>query len=176
MSNLHCIQIESKKKCLFFSESIKDLIKTRCLIVRIAGTGEDLNLIKDWIAQHQLEDGINMLGQISEEHIVSELQNCNVFCLPSLREPFPLSIIEAMFMNKPLLLSANIGSLPEVLNKNGITFIPTNREDILEKTKWMCDRSAGEMKQMGDFSRSQAINIFSSKTVTNYFIEDLLRL
>lgn len=167
-------KLNQRKNVYFFLESVLELIRTRRLIVRIAGTGEDFNLIKDWIAQHHLEYGINMLGQISEQHIISELQNCHVFCLPSLREPFPLSIIEAMFMSKPLLLSANIGSLPEVLNQNGITFIPTDKEDILNKTKWMCDRSAEEIREMETHSRLQAINVFSSDRVTKHFVEDLL--
>ena len=55
-----------------------------------------------------------------------------IFLLASLRDPCPLSVVEALWMSKPLLISNHCGNISEALveSKNGFSFDPLSSKSI----------------------------------------------
>lgn len=168
-------KLNERKNVFVYLKSIYPLLKDNLVKIKVAGEGEDKKQIESWIKENNLKDSIKLLGQISESEIIKELKNSDIFVLPSRREPFSLSLVEASFMAMPLLISEKIGAVPDIINKNGITFDPFSAEDIYEKTKKMITYDDSFLKIMSDNSRKNALENFSSKKVTEIFIDDLLK-
>lgn len=67
---------------------------------------------------------LRLLGHVDAKTISSYMKGCDFFLLPSKQDPSPLSVIEALYFGKPLLLSDRVGNLPESLEEsnNGFSF------------------------------------------------------
>lgn len=169
-------KLNERKNVFFFAKSIETLFRKGEIILRIAGEGEEKEKIQEWVKEQKLDSEVKLLGQIASESVYEELKDCDIFCMPSRREPFPLSLIEALFMYKPLLVSSHVGSLPEIMNENGLIFDPLDKEDIKEKVKSVCGFNEEKLKQMGYQSRAKAETTFQSEKVTIKFLEDLLSI
>jgi glycosyltransferase involved in cell wall biosynthesis len=134
----------------------------KSVVLKIAGEGSDRKLIEDYIKQNDLEDNIILLGHLTQNEILEEYKKANIFVLPSFSDSNPLSVIEAIHMKLPLLISERCGNSLEALieKNNGFTFDPYNPQSIrtafdntiMCKTKW---------QQMGLNSYKNALNIFN---------------
>ena len=68
--------------------------------LNIAGIGKDSDLVKQTISTLNCKN-INLLGFVVRSEIPVLIQNCNIFCIPSLGEPFGAAALEAMACGKP---------------------------------------------------------------------------
>ena len=91
----------------------------------IAGRGELLDRLKGEVSGMGLEKNIEFLG--FREDIPQLLQAMDIFILPSLSEGTPLSILEAMASQKPVV-ATDVGGLSEIV-ENGETGFLVPRED-----------------------------------------------
>ncbi len=83
------------------------------LVIAGKNTTKNADEIRQYIAQHHLEDRVILPGKISELDKQWYLKHCRAFVFPSLREGFGLPVIEAMRFGKAVITSNNT-SLPEV--------------------------------------------------------------
>jgi glycosyltransferase involved in cell wall biosynthesis len=67
----------------------------------------------DDVLQKANEEGVRVLGRVSDDDLVRLYRACEVFCYPSLYEGFGLPVLEAMRAGAPVITS-NVSSLPEV--------------------------------------------------------------
>lgn len=81
----------------------------------IVGDGPQKPLIENAIDQLGLRDFVCMLGMRQDVHRL--LAAADVFLLSSLSEGIPVTIIEAMFSDLPVV-STNVGGVPELLEHN----------------------------------------------------------
>jgi glycosyltransferase involved in cell wall biosynthesis len=98
------------------------------------------------------------------------------FCLPSLSDPNPLSVIEALWAGLPLLLSTKVGNHPECLEqgKNGFAFDPLKASSVQRAiSNWMA-LSPDELADFGKRSKLTAYANFWPYTVIPSFIEQIL--
>ena len=98
----------------------------------IAGRGDLLDRLKGEASGMGLEKNIEFLGY--REDIPQLLQAMDIFILPSLSEGTPLSILEAMASQKPIV-ATDVGGLSEIV-KNGETgfLVPSkDPESLAEK-------------------------------------------
>ncbi|MGI0016318.1 MAG: glycosyltransferase, partial [Nitrososphaera sp.] len=86
-------------------------------VLLVAGRGEQLASLDAEARCLGIGGNVKFLG--FREDIPTLLQAMDVFVLPSVSEGLPLSILEAMALEKPVVAS-NVGGIPEVV-KNGIT-------------------------------------------------------
>ena len=61
------------------------------------------------LAQFSL-DGVTLRGALASEQIPAELQAADIFCLPSLEEGFPLSLLQAMASGLPIITTEEAGA------------------------------------------------------------------
>jgi glycosyltransferase involved in cell wall biosynthesis len=92
-------------------------------VIRIAGSGKLYDKLMKQIIKERLTNKVFLLGHISNAQIEYELQNCFLFCLPSISraEMYALVQIDAFCYGKPVI-STNIprSGVPKV-NLNGVT-------------------------------------------------------
>ncbi|MCL4383924.1 glycosyltransferase family 4 protein [Patescibacteria group bacterium] len=82
------------------------------------------------VSQLNLQDDIVFMDYITESFKWSLLKHAQALIIPSLYEGFGIPAIEAMAVGTPVL-SSNAASLPEVIDRAGILFDPTNLTDLL---------------------------------------------
>ncbi|TPH17066.1 glycosyltransferase [Litorilituus lipolyticus] len=84
----------------------------KTLKLNIVGTGELLNEIESDIEKFGLIQDVHLLGKLSDEDLVSEMQQCDLLCLPSIErtEAFGVVLLEAMRESKACLVSDVPGS------------------------------------------------------------------
>lgn len=63
---------------------------------KIIGSGYQKKYLENIIEQLHLESDIEFMGDCSHEVVYENLQNADVFCLPSYREAFGIAYVEAM--------------------------------------------------------------------------------
>jgi glycosyltransferase involved in cell wall biosynthesis len=95
----------------------------------------------------------------------------DVFCLPSYREGFGMTIIEAAFAGIPSI-GTKIYGVTDAIEENTTGYLhePGDIEGLLEKMQKMIDEPEVRM-EMGKNARERAMRLFSKEHVTNAFID-----
>jgi len=128
----------------------KIIIKYKNLVLFIAGDGPMRRSLKKMIQNLHLEERVILCGSI--KNVPSFLNNIDIFIQPSLYEGFPLSVIEAVAAQKPII-ATNVGGVPEiVIDKE--TGILVDRNSIEGLARGIDRMLAMSKKQKSDLVQS----------------------
>jgi len=84
----------------------------------IAGTGDQLNRLIEEGAHQKISHKLHFTGFLDREKVHSLLSMADVFCMPSVSEPFGLTALEAIQFGVPVIISRKSGAsevLPSAL-------------------------------------------------------------
>lgn len=141
---------ESSPKNLFFlgritqNKGIFDLVEAFApiceeydLTLSIAGKGEAFDQLEKEIVTKNLSQRIKLLGWVHGQEKNEQLKKADILILPSYKEGYPNSLLEAMVSGVPAIAS-NVGSIPEIIEhkKSGYLIEPGNVNDIQEAIIW----------------------------------------
>ncbi len=102
----------------------------------IIGEGEEHKMLNSLIAQHNLQNNIQLVGNKTKQEIVRILQGCDIFVLPSRNENFSVAVLEALACGLPVIASI-CGGIRECINDtNGLLFPVDDMETL---SKMLCD-------------------------------------
>lgn len=119
--------------------------------LRIAGDGSQRASLARRIADRNLH--AKLLGAVPEAEMVRLYAAADVFILPSLQDPSPLSPIEACAAGLPLALSRAIGNLTDVTNgANGWVFDPRDAASFSSTLEEIARSSPAQRVRMGNSS------------------------
>ncbi|MDB8542311.1 glycosyltransferase family 4 protein [Turicibacter sanguinis] len=127
------------KGLIEFLNNSKNVITNKKHLIIIAGEGP----LKDDIifTAEQCKINYRMVGQQTPKDMVNLYSIGDVFLLPSLSDPNPLSVIEACWAGLPLFISRYVGNHPELLtNNNGILFDTLDINDVEKKILELYDK------------------------------------
>ncbi|MDE6005946.1 MAG: glycosyltransferase family 4 protein [Muribaculaceae bacterium] len=86
----------------------------------IIGDGEEKENLLELIKEKKLEKNIHLLGKKSKNQIVEQLEQSQVYILPSKNENFSVAVLEGLAMGLPVI-ATDCGGIRECLNdKNGM--------------------------------------------------------
>lgn len=129
----------------------------------IAGIIQDEAYYKRFV-KPQLNDNIQYIGSVGPEKRNEILRNAYCLVHPiNFREPFGLSIIEAMACGTPVI-AYPLGSMPEIITDGETGFLPTNIDEFLD-----CISKVGTLKRRR--CRQEAENRFTSKRMVKEYIK-----
>ena len=116
------------------------------------------------------------LGYKEEPEIIKLYSIADVFLLPSLSDPNPLSCIEALWAGLPLLISKHVGNYPETVleNENGFVFDYDDPNTLFSSLDFYKDASESTLKNMSITSMRLAGTIFNPDIVIPKLVEELL--
>ena len=117
---------EQKGIVPFIKELSKHKEKFDDSIILLVGNGSQEKQIKDIIKKLGLEDLFILTG--FQENTKNFYPIIDVFFLPSLYEGLPMVILEAMAFKKPVI-SMNVGSISEVINKDTGILVDAGKYD-----------------------------------------------
>ena len=110
---------------------LKDENLDRKILLKIGGSGKDLDNLVNLTKELGLENEVEFLGRISPENVAKTFCSFDVTVFPSLREGFGVAAIESQACEVPVIVT-NVGGHPESLDNNKTGFIvePKQPEEI----------------------------------------------
>lgn len=135
----------------------------------IAGEGPERELIESKIAEHKIEANVHLLGSIDD--IPGVLSMIDIFTLTSHNEASPVSILEAMSCERPVV-APNVGSIHESVLEQKTGFLVEAGDTEATADRWL--RLIGDsdlQKQMGAAARQHVIANGSLESMTNGYME-----
>ncbi len=98
----------------------------------IAGSGELKNTLQKQINQLGLQEKISLIGLIDREEVINQMDQANLFVLPSHYETFGVVLIEALSRGIPVISTYSGGPECIVNHKNGLLVEPKNTQELSE--------------------------------------------
>jgi mannosylfructose-phosphate synthase len=117
------------------------------------------------IDEKQLHDHVTIAGYVPDELLVPYYQRAALFALPSLFEPFGMTVLEAMACATPVVAS-RLGGIRTVITsgKNGLLVDPTDRDEFAAAmVRLLNDRQMAD--RLGEAGRSTVIEEFSWEAI-----------
>jgi glycosyltransferase involved in cell wall biosynthesis len=139
---------------------------------RLTVAGEDevhiLPRYRNFVDENNLTEKITFLGPVSNLRDV--LRNADVMVLTSITEALPLSVIEAIAMGVPCIVTA-VGGNADIIEhgKQGFLVAVGDDNGVAQYLKYLIDNPA-KRREMGRLARERAVQRFNFKTmVENYY-------
>ena len=170
-------RLSSEKGIVPFLSAISSLSAsaTRDISILIAGDGPLRELLEKWVDQHRHLD-VRNVGHVKEDEMAKLYGLTDTVALPSLLDPNPLSVIEALWAGLPLILSDRVGNHPEALlpGENGWLFDPESSGATRDVMKDWAATDSRELERRGKASTRIAEERFRTETVLKNFLDQVL--
>jgi len=118
-----------------------------------AGEGYQFEELKMRVSQSRFRSQIEISGNVPRSAVPETLQECSVYCLPSLGEPYGMSALEAMSCGKPLIVTRAGGLGHLVPDQGSLKVTPGSVEELAAALVTLL-QAEGLRKKMGLFNRS----------------------
>lgn len=113
-------------------KAFNEAFKGKDVTLKIGGDGEKREELEKLIKELNLQDQVELLGLVSRENVVKELNNCDGFVLASEHETFGVVYIEAMALGKPVLGTKNGGAEDIIKDYNGMLIENKNHNALVK--------------------------------------------
>lgn len=156
-----------------FDVLLRAMAKTGAELV-IAGSGAERTRLERWTRDLQITDRVRFAGAVSNATRNALLESCDLLCLPSLNraEAFGISVLEAMAVGKPALVSNVRGSGLPWLVSDGLTgwhVRPGDIDDLADRINAL-DRDRSKIAAMGARARQRFEDHFHIDPVSDQTI------
>lgn len=167
---------EQTKGLLNFLGAVKDSLHPRVKIL-IAGEGPDRLKLESWLTSSSIS-GVSLLGWVPEDRMIELYAASDLFLLPSLRDPNPISVIEALWAGLPLLVSNACGNWPEAVEQgvNGWVVDPMSQPQLRDTFESALRLSPEELARAGAASARIGREKFSTQANVKSFADALMRV
>lgn len=110
---------------------------------RLVVAGKDCDRLLPLAYELKVDDAIDFVGFVSDEHRDGLYQTVDALIIPSLYEPFGIVALEAMAFGCHVIAS-DVGGLGEVVRdkRNGLTFRPNDPQSIAHATRLLFSNPA----------------------------------
>ena len=136
------------------------------------GYGPLENELIDLIKKYNLENWVNIAGYTDHDKIPEILNKADLYVQPSLSEGMPISVIEAMSMKLPVILT-RVGGMPELIEQNkGGVLINVNDKNELYNAILYYVKNPNRIMADGERNREFAIRNFNWK----YHVKKLYKI
>lgn len=128
----------------------------------------------DWVDYIEQEDGVKLLGFIEKPEEL--LIGCDLICLPSYREGFPMVILEAGALRIPALVSNIPGNVDTVVSKEtGLIFDLNDHEDLKMKLTSLIENKKLR-EELGNNAYKRVVEKFSDDTICEIYMSEYNKL
>jgi glycosyltransferase involved in cell wall biosynthesis len=131
----------------------------------IVGEGSESDFLKKMVIKNKISDKVTFTGLIPYNEVVKFHNMMDIEVIPSLRESFGVSVLEASSCGKPVIVTS-VGGLPETVEegKTGLIVEPANIEELsCALIKLIEDKNL--RTKMGENGRSWIIENFQWRNI-----------
>ena len=118
----------------------------------IAGEGSLAPLVQRRAAASAVGSRIDVLGHVERADVPQLLARSSIYCLPSLREPFGISALEAMACGRPVV-ATDAGGLGHLVSEEGGRLVPPGDAPALAAALGELLSSPDNRRAMGEHNR-----------------------
>lgn len=138
----------------------------------LLGEGPLKENVQNIVQSRGLEKNVVLSSYVGYDEMPKIYGAADLFLLPSISDPNPLSVVEAMFTGLPILVSDHIGNYPEAFHEgvNGWGFNPFQPDSVLAATRAAFSASREQLEDMGRQSRRIAEDFWGSINAIDRFI------
>jgi len=126
--------------------------KDKDYFILFVGDGEIPEHLKD-------SNNTKFIKFMSQDKLAEIYQSADVFCLPSINEGFPLTILEAMASGLPIITSDNPG-YEDYIDRRFVRLINPTPEEIKKSIKEVL-KNKKLINKMSNYSRTESVKKFS---------------
>ena len=132
------------------------------------------NVHFEWIGDGSMRDylkspNIHIVGWGPREEALEYVANSDIYIMTSRWEGMPLSLLEAMYLYKPCVVTNVVGNRDVIHNdKNG--FVCNDIEEFIEKIQYLADNSS-ERSRMGEQGHKDVETIYNSRVMAKHFTD-----
>jgi glycosyltransferase involved in cell wall biosynthesis len=164
--------LESKKGLMLLIDAAHLCVQSGIenFIIKIIGKGPLKTKAESRIRNYSLNNKVILYGYLSKQQILKNYQGSDIFCLPTIREPFSNSILEAMASGLPIITSDYGGPKYIVTEECGIRIKLINYEQYVFDLARAIENLITNVeirKTMGVKARERVEKEFSLKIVEN---------
>lgn len=143
--------------------------------ILLLGQGPLEPRIRELISARYPPEAVRLLPYVPYETMPAIYAAADLMLLPSLHDPNPLSIVEALHASLPLLVSDRIGNFPEALEEsaNGWSFSPFNPSSVRRAARAAFSADLDSLRRMGERSGIIAGRHWSSRGAVDGFLSAL---
>lgn len=131
----------------------------------LIGNGPERAKLMELAHKLNIENQIEFLGYLPQSEIARYYSSCDVFVLPSRQEVQSLVTLEAMHFSKPVILTKDIISAPELVdvNQNGFIVDAESPSELAARLE-LLEKSPELRIKMGNHSKQKSL-FFSTEEV-----------
>lgn len=156
------------------SKSLKsDLLKDLNIQFSLAGTGEDLENFKKRIIKMNLEKKIKCLGYLDEVALKKWYRNLDLYIQASVGEGMPISLLQAMSINVPVIGSRVSGTKTLLKKKNVGLLFNNNIDDLAKKISFFYYLSEKRKLIFANSQRRFVLTNHSYKVMFNKYYNEI---
>ncbi|HZW39616.1 MAG TPA: glycosyltransferase family 4 protein [Ignavibacteriaceae bacterium] len=161
-------------------KNLKRLIEAFSLLgskkykLRIIGSGDYLYKVKEWCQKYNVNDRIELIGNVDNEHIDQYYSTSLAFLMPSISESFGMVYAESLINGTPILYSKKVLGFDGVFEKVGAGANPFDTLSIKQSIEDLITNNEFYRKTISELKSKDAFEIFSAKHI-NKTLADILK-
>jgi len=141
---------------------LQAMVELPNMILLVAGKDREQGMLQARLKSLKLENRVFILGPVMDVRTV--YQASDVFALPSLYDPSPNAILEALASGLPVLTSKNVGTANEIAEAGAGIVCDRNPESIAAGLSKVCLHA----QKMGAQARTLAMRFSQDKVVPHW--------
>jgi glycosyltransferase involved in cell wall biosynthesis len=100
---LFCARLHSRKRPTAFVEMAAELVRdgVQATFALVGPDDGELSAVRKLIAENSLEAAVRYEGPLDYQDVLARMAKTDVYVLPSVNEPFPMSLLEALSLGLP---------------------------------------------------------------------------
>lgn len=153
-------RLHESKGHRYLIQAIKQLKDEYQIIpkVMIVGEGPLRNVVEELIEKLELKDQFILTGNLEQVELFKVLKASDFIVIPSLFEAFGIAAIEAMYMEKPIIVS-NIDGLKEItIDKFNAIQVPVKNSDAIVDSIVKIMKDSEHAKYLANNAKETALN------------------
>jgi glycosyltransferase involved in cell wall biosynthesis len=134
MEVLFLARLHERKRPLIFVELAKQLhaLFPSVRFVLAGPDGGEGTAIREAIRSSGISHVLSWEGAIAPERTAERISKCNVYVLPSINEPFPMSVLEALALGKPAVVTNSCGLADAIGNGEAGAVVDATLDSLAE--------------------------------------------
>lgn len=166
-------RLSPTKGILEFLELIQYSKEKEKAVILIAGYGRLKEIIEKKANEYMID--VRLIGQKKQSEMLELYAAADIFLMPSLSDPNPLTCIEALWEGLPLFISEHCGNYPEVIKfgENGYVFSYDDREKAIEYFDYLINSSREWRKHASQVSYVIAQELYESQGTVKRILTEM---
>ena len=144
----------------------------------IAGKGPLKNDIMGLLHKRNLDKEVKIIDPVNYKEMPILYSISDLFIIPSVKDNNPLTVIEALHSNLPVLASTKIGNHPEAIQEevNGWSLNPYDSKSILKSSNSAFNATHEQLQFMGCKSKDIAKKNWDSRKSIEKFLAETIKI